>query len=388
MSIRINGKKYINGTVVRANPVEEVTGTLNKIGIGSDVYEIQGGGQGGGGNVYGAFIDVNRVLTTLTGQGSGDTFQTYTVTQDCIAVGTVRGDSAAIQVDNITVAYTSDSSERIGVAVPIKKGQVLSYRIDSTSTLYIYGLTFGTDNIFTPIIYSTDEREIGVWKDNKPLYQKTIMVDSITHTGEIDVSSLNIDTVVKMNGIANHPNNQWVNFPFYHNDNYYIRVYYIIDGGGDISDNCIYFEVGSRAQGLYTNGFLTLQYTKTTDVPGSGQYNTLGVPTVHYSTDEQVVGTWIDGSTLYETTFYNVTVHNTSDTLIPTPSNWNVVKLDGYLGRSPNMEHIFLPFQASSQASSIYCRLYADYNVYGGILLESNIEGAATITARYTKTAS
>lgn len=44
MSIRINGKKYINGTVVRANPVEEVTGTLEKIGIGSDVYEIQGGG--------------------------------------------------------------------------------------------------------------------------------------------------------------------------------------------------------------------------------------------------------------------------------------------------------------------------------------------------------
>ena len=385
MSIRINGKKYINGTVVRANPVEEVTGTLNKIGIGSDVYEIQGGGQGGGENVYGAFIDTNRVLTTLTGQGSGDTFQTYTVTQDCIAVGTVRGDSAAIQVDNITVAYTSDSSERIGVAVPIKKGQVLSYRIDSTSTLYIYGLTFGTDNIFTPIIYSTDEREIGVWTDNKPLYEKTIIVNSITHTGEIDVSSLNIDTVVKMNGIANYPNNQWVNFPFYHNDNYYVRVYYIIDGDGEISDNSIYFEVGSGAQGLYTNGFLTLQYTKTTDVPGSGSYNTLGVPAVHIDSDEKVIGTYF-GETLYEKTV-QLTSLSTQITIPNTSNIIELVDIHGYIKSNSYSCSYLIPYSDSAD----YCSSVLLYGTGVQIVMSNwfvNNCDEIILTMRYTKTSS
>lgn len=44
MSLYLNGKKYRNGTVVRANPVEQATGTLQKIGIGSDVYNITGSG--------------------------------------------------------------------------------------------------------------------------------------------------------------------------------------------------------------------------------------------------------------------------------------------------------------------------------------------------------
>lgn len=239
----------------------------------------------------------------------------------------------------------------------------------------IIGINFGTSSI-SPIIYSTEEREIGVWKDNKPLYQKTFVGTTDNQQYFIPNTSY-IETLVSVNGYMSESGWDY-ELPFH-------------DGSDFISIT------NNETNGvrLYTSSYFvglpfvaTLQYTKKTDVPGSGQYNTLGVPTVHYSTDEQVIGTWIDGSTLYETTFHNVTVHNTGDTLIPTPSNWNVVKLDGYLGRSPDMEHIFLPFQASNISSSIYCRLYADYNVYGGILLESNIEGAATITARYTKTAS
>lgn len=48
--------------------------------------------------------------------------------------------------------------------------------------------------------------------------------------------------------------------------------------------------------------YITVRYTKTTDVAGSGSYNTLGVPTVHYTTDEQVIGTWVDGKPLYRKT--------------------------------------------------------------------------------------
>ena len=48
--------------------------------------------------------------------------------------------------------------------------------------------------------------------------------------------------------------------------------------------------------------WITVQYTKTTDVAGSGNWNTDGVPTHHYSTSEQVVGTWINNKPLYEKT--------------------------------------------------------------------------------------
>ena len=47
---------------------------------------------------------------------------------------------------------------------------------------------------------------------------------------------------------------------------------------------------------------ITLRYTKTTDAPGSGSWTNQGVPAVHFSTDERIIGTWIDGKTLYERT--------------------------------------------------------------------------------------
>jgi hypothetical protein len=60
-------------------------------------------------------------------------------------------------------------------------------------------------------------------------------------------------------------------------------------------------------QGYYSTAwsikYLTLRYTKTTDTAGSGQWTPQGVPAVHYSTDEQIVGTWIDRKPLYEKTF-------------------------------------------------------------------------------------
>ena len=47
---------------------------------------------------------------------------------------------------------------------------------------------------------------------------------------------------------------------------------------------------------------VTIQYTKTTDVPGSGSWGTDGVPMVHYDGNEKIVGTWF-GETLYEKAF-------------------------------------------------------------------------------------
>lgn len=46
------------------------------------------------------------------------------------------------------------------------------------------------------------------------------------------------------------------------------------------------------------------------DIEVNGVTSELYAPTVHYSTDEQVIGTWIDGKPLYRKTFHKTTSFN------------------------------------------------------------------------------
>lgn len=163
-----------------------------------------------------------------------------------------------------------------------------------------------TGEYYNPVIYSTEEREVGVWIDNKPLYQKSVTCGSITNRSSI---SLGIENVEHISFV---PEGSWIN----DGDR---PLPYVI--GSDASNNIGgYFTIGTSdtsfevrmGNGLASdsrNGVITVQYTKTTDVAGSGRYNTLGVPNVHYTTDEQVIGTWIDGKPLYQKT---IAIHNES----------------------------------------------------------------------------
>ena len=160
-----------------------------------------------------------------------------------------------------------------------------------------------------PIIYSTVEREIGVWTDGKPLYQKTFLPNyqsSQSGPGEIsiaiDIHELNVETVVHLFGI-------WQRRA---GDSAHLLYQF---GSGEATYGDAWLRVDS--ENSYTNGrinatiktentdwqCITIQYTKTTDTAGSGTWTPQGTPAIHYSTDEQIVGTWIDGSTLYQKTF-------------------------------------------------------------------------------------
>lgn len=154
-----------------------------------------------------------------------------------------------------------------------------------------------------PVIYSTEEREIGVWTDGKPLYQKTIKVTSPSSSSafqNMDLSSLNIDTCVSIDGYAVRNSSG-------------TKLVYFLSSQEDASYYCFARYKKSDGNLNYKTNFssstvdevvFNIQYTKTTDTAGSGKWTPQGVPAHHYSTDEQVVGTWIDGSTLYEKTFY------------------------------------------------------------------------------------
>lgn len=271
------GEEGAGGSSVEANPQGTPTDDLDTIGINGTIYNIAGSG-GGGGNVYGAFIDTNRVIQASTSVASGTT-DTYTATEDCavhiVFVGSTNPSRAYIDGVEVETHYASQTAFVTHVLY-IRRGQVFSLESGDNSTNYtVYGLAFGTQNIFTPQIYSTEERVIGVWTDGKPLYQKTyhfttpITIQgggSWTNTG-IDISF--VDYLV--NGEFTQNASRW--------------------NGISPINNAGTLNAVLMTSGNLTVSDITIQYTKTADIAGSGSFNTLGVPARHYDTTEKVVGT-------------------------------------------------------------------------------------------------
>lgn len=151
----------------------------------------------------------------------------------------------------------------------------------------------GSDG-FPPLIYSDEEREVGVWRDGKPLYQKTIYVGSLTRGSSftnVEHHISNIDKIISTVGMVHYTEGgEWANIPnpigassrlAVYSTTQYIRYY---------NDNVTYTD----------NAYFTLQYTKTTDTAGAGMWTTQGALAHHYSTTEHIIGTWIDGKPIYE----------------------------------------------------------------------------------------
>lgn len=152
---------------------------------------------------------------------------------------------------------------------------------------------------FSPIIFSTVEREVGVWKDNKPLYQKTIFKENVNYSANSNYVLGTLDTdveqVCKIDGLFRNSIKTTMYQCPYSTANTYARLQYTIASK----------EVIFNANESWSSAdiYATVYYTKTTDVAGSGEYNTLGIPNVHYDGNEKVIGTYF-GETLYEKTIH------------------------------------------------------------------------------------
>ena len=366
------GEEGAGGSNVEANPQGTPTDDLDTIGINGTIYNIAGSG-GGGGNVYGAFIDTNNLISRLEYTNDAQ-IPTYTATEDCFVSLYVFGkntNTCAIDINSANVSqmyFQGDSEETAHLY--LKRGQTLDLTISGyyNVTLRIYGLTFGTQNIFTPQIYSTEERCIGVWTDNKPLYQKTFIVENITvsNTYGIDVSALDVDFGMGCKDSS-----------FYFVNGLVRQDMNVMYESG--TPNCLY--IVTPVSRNIQKGYFTMIYTKTTDTAGRGSYNTLGVPMVHYSTDEQVVGTWIDGKTIYQKTC-NVTTNtncdNTTWTSLPLdnpPANADYMVDAELHGQCPNTNRTYR-FQFENGAVKI-ASLTSEY-----------ILANTKITFRYTKSQS
>jgi hypothetical protein len=231
-----------------------------------------------------------------------------------------------------------------------------------------------------PVIYAEEEREIGVWTDGKPVYEKTLYsAGGVQGNFNITHNISNIDRVISYSGTVKDTDPQWAaiwTIPRIASDGNNLGINYTNDTVINIINPNAF---GTRLVDWY----ITIQYTKTTDRAGSGQWTPQGVPAVHYSTDEKVVGTWIDGSTIYDKTIYVPQLPNGTAT-ITTPANvsmlidafgfaYNTVS-DGYYRPIPFAGGGSNDIRIDMQDGSFRIVTFAAWTNY-----------AAYITFRYTK---
>ena len=256
-------------------------------------------GSGGGSSTLSGLTDV-----TITSP-SNDQVLKYDSNSGTWVNGTGGGGGASALNDltdvaitsaanNDSLVYNSTNSEwenkQLSVSLTQAEYDALQ-TIDPNITYYITD-TNGNNDQFQPIIYSEEEREIGVWTNGKPLYEKSLSPNVTSSSFTVDISSLSVDTMVSIEGNIPQTSGNIVIIPYFTASNDYALCYY--------NNNYLKFAYA----GVYnsTTWRLKIRYTKTTDTAGSGTWTPQGVPAVHYSTSEQIVGTWIDGSTLYEKT--------------------------------------------------------------------------------------
>ena len=132
------------------------------------------------------------------------------------------------------------------------------------------------------------------------------------------MTDLNIDTLVDIEGRYTRVAT-WASLEFAYEFNCYEASQYNSYLRYSITNDAIQYAIRLGENETTTYQAFTLQYTKTTDVAGSGSYNTLGVPNVHYTTDEQVIGTWIDGKPIYQKSFIM------TNSVVTNPNQWNII---------------------------------------------------------------
>ena len=225
----------------------------------------------------------------------------------------------------------------------------------------------GADSGDGAVIYSEEEHEVGVWTDGKPLYQKTWTGLNITPSynswSNVIPNDVNIETLVRWQALSNVD-------------------YKNLDGTGiewQVYGGYVRAEYNQNAN-VRTIEILTLQYTKTTDTAGSGIWTTTGEYAHHYSTTEHVIGTWIDGSTLYERTiFTNPTWSNNSTTI--TLTNEICKNIEGGVCDA-NGENL-IPFGYASPNE--YVRHYQASNAISIYNSFTSSRSYVQITIQYTK---
>lgn len=128
---------------------------------------------------------------------------------------------------------------------------------------YSNGITYQE---LQPVIYSTEEREIGVWIDGKPLYEKTI-----THSGALTVNDSFDNNISTLSAV-----DQFIGCEGYFRRTNANGLMYSLNGGTRPESGADNYKVSTRFYNgnvqVAVKGYndieyiaLTVRYTKTTD---------------------------------------------------------------------------------------------------------------------------
>lgn len=224
-------------------------------------------------------------------------------------------------------------------------------------------------NWFMPVIahqvYSTDEQVVGVWTDGKPVYQRVVIAKMPSgDSGEVlDVSTFGYDSFINIQWkMSNATNDIIIGNTTYASINVFIRN----------STNKMMAEgVPTWARGIDATFILT--YTKTTDTATTSKVPF--EPLHEYSTEEKLVGYWIDGKPVYQKTWNNLNLKLSNDSWTDTTITTNgISKLIDAIGHSSN----------GTVITSINCEMdgnYININNTSQTTLYTD-----SLTLQYTKT--
>lgn len=104
----------------------------------------------------------------------------------------------------------------------------------------------------------------------------------------------------------------------------------------------------------------------------------------HYSTEEQVVGTWIDGATLYEKTIYksSITLAMSSVTAV---ENLTSLNIDTFVGCEMVKFIVDGNINVTDGLMGVHYNSTTKYLNVQERYLDRNITGELSLTIRYTK---
>lgn len=387
------------GTEVVANPSESATDDLETIKIGDTVYDIPGSGSSGGmvmmsdyyseeEQVVGRWTDGKPLYQkTYKNLGINLPASTWTSTGipfsnvDCYKVVTNKSylSDSQSQYPMLYRYYQSTFQAFCQWQMPLDE---LTIQYTKTTDAPGTGPTKG-NLIYLPALYSEEEREVGVWTNGKPLYQ--ICADITVQSGNL-------------NDWIYHNISELTNADIVHYD-YDILFLDPSNGKNAVYDSTYRIEVARLSttqfyiitgSGWNTGGIkirFIIQYTKTTDQPGSGTWTPEGQLAHHYSTSDKIVGTWIDGSTVYERTFNVGSITAGSDKRISASLNIDkVIDLSGSAHSSNYNQWVRINFPHQNISAYVVTAQYLassqEINVHTGTDFTLD---ECYITLQYTK---
>lgn len=258
-------------------------------------YKTTEGGGGGGASALTDLDDVN-----ISSQTNGQVLKYNSTSQKWENANESGGGGSVtdVQVDGVSVVNGQGVAEITSPTVPDELSDLSDVqfnnlsdhqplRYNATSQKWVNG----TDN-YPPLIYSDEEREVGVWRDGKPLYQRTFRGTTSSNDNAVSVYSDSEWNVVNCEGNIEESADK-IQIGAYLNSSYYCGWYF-----DKYDSNTLKIFYSNQYRGK--DYVITIYYTKTTDTAGSGYWATNGDRAIHYSTTEQIIGTWIDGKPLYE----------------------------------------------------------------------------------------